>query len=136
MFRTFERHGVRYVLMGEFAAALHGADLRAASTDCCPARDVANLERLADALNELAATPRSEPALADTLWDAGMLSQVDGLDLATRVGDLSIGFTPAGTGGYEDLARVAEPYDLEDLIVPVASLDDLINAAGTSLKCK
>jgi hypothetical protein len=44
----------------------------------------------------------------------------------TDAGDLDILAIPAGTTGYEQLARTALHMDLEAVRVDVASLDDLI----------
>jgi hypothetical protein len=54
-------------------------------------------------------------------------------DRPTFAGDLDIIGIPAGTTGHEELARTAEPMDLDGLTVQVAALDDLIRmkrAAG------
>ena len=59
---TLERHGVRYVLIGGLAATLHGSPLRTGDADICPARDAANLERLAQALQEIDARIRTADA--------------------------------------------------------------------------
>ena len=45
--------GVRYVLIGGFAAAIHGSPLPTSDVDIVPSREHDNLERLARALNRL-----------------------------------------------------------------------------------
>jgi hypothetical protein len=52
MLRTLERHGVHYILIGGLAATLHGSPLRTGDADICPAGDLENLERLAQALQQ------------------------------------------------------------------------------------
>ena len=47
--RVLLRHRVDFVLIGGVAATLHGSNLRTGDLDICPARDPANLERLAGA---------------------------------------------------------------------------------------
>lgn len=57
----------------------------------------------------------------------------DHFTLTTRLGDLDLLGTPAGTGGYEDLIKQAIEVDLGSTKVKVTSLEDLIRmkkAAG------
>src|SRR5437867_4635210 len=107
MFRTLEAHGVRYVLIGGLAATLHGSPLRTGDADICPAKDAANLERLARALEAMDARIRAPDAEAGVRFacDARFLAGVELLNLTTRFGDLDIAFRPAGTGGYDDLLQ-------------------------------
>ena len=56
---------VRYVLIGGFAAAIHGSPLPTSDVDIVPARDGDNLERLARALNRLNARLRTEAGPVD-----------------------------------------------------------------------
>jgi AbrB family looped-hinge helix DNA binding protein len=57
---TFNRHAVRYVVIGAVAALAHGAPVGVTfDVDFTPARDSANLERLSDALRELNARIRT-----------------------------------------------------------------------------
>ncbi len=138
MLRTLERHGVRYLLIGGLAATLHGSPLRTGDADICPARDPENLERLAAALRELQARIRAADMAAGVAFacDARFLGQVELLNLTTAYGDLDIAFRPHGTTGYDDLASHAVRYDLEGLIVPVASLDDVIRSKRAAGRVK
>src|SRR5213594_1568662 len=126
MFRTLEAHGVRYLLIGGLAATLHGSPLRTGDADICPAKDAENLEHLARALEAMDARIRAPDAGVRFACDARFLAGVE--HLTTRFGDLDIAFRPAGTGGYDDLLQGAERYDLEGLVVPVASLPDVIRS--------
>ena len=130
MLRALERHGVRYILIGGLAATLHGSPLRTGDADICPARDPDNLARLARALIEMQARIRAADAPEDLPFacDARFLAQVELLNLSTAYGDLDLSFIPTGTGGYEELVKQAEQYDLDGLIVPVASLEDVIRS--------
>jgi hypothetical protein len=74
----------------------------------------------------------TEPGLPVRL-DARMLRAGDAFTLSTDIGWLDLLGTPAGTAGYEDLARTADAYDLFGFRVLVASVEDLIRmkrAAG------
>ena len=57
---TLNRFGVKYVVIGAFAAQLQGAPIpRTRDIDVTPATDAANLRRLFDALHELQARVRT-----------------------------------------------------------------------------
>lgn len=131
--RLLGRHEVRYVLIGGLAAITHGAPLVTQDVDLCYARDPENLTHLADALREVRAELRgADPGLPLRL-DAKTLLMGDSFTLTTDVGWMDILATPAGTSGYDDLARTAEPYDLFGHRVLVAAIEDLIRmkrAAG------
>jgi hypothetical protein len=109
----------------------HGSTLRTGDAGICPARDADNLEKLATALGEL------EPRLraADTPdgvpfpCDAAFFARVEMCNMTTVHGDLDVSFRPSGTEGFDDLQRHVVTYDLDGLMVPVASLDDVINRA-------
>lgn len=131
--RLLGRHQVHYVLIGGLAAVTRGAPLVTQDIDICNARHTDNLSRLADALREVHAELRgADPGLPFRL-DAKTLSNGDSFTLTTDLGWLDILATPAGTSGYEDLARTAEEFQLFGQSVLVAHIDDLIRmkrAAG------
>lgn len=131
--RLLGRHGVRHVLIGGLAAVTHGAPLVTQDLDICHARDRENLARLATALAEIHAELRGAPSGLPFRLDAETLRRGDGFTFTTDLGAVDILGTPAGTEGYEDLARTADAYELFGHRVLVASIDDLIRmkrAAG------
>jgi len=91
-------------------------------------------QRLAAVLSELGAVLRGAPPGLPFHVDSRTLRKGDTFTLTTTVGDLDIIGTPAGVSGYEELHAGAEQAELDEgLVVPVASLDDLIRmkrAAG------
>ncbi|MDH3734619.1 MAG: hypothetical protein OEU54_13905 [Gemmatimonadota bacterium] len=127
---SLDRHGVRYVLIGGIAAALHGSPHVTFDVDISPERSRPNLTALAAALEDLDARVRVEQHPAGIAFDhsAEMLERVEILNLVTRFGALDLTFVPSGTRGYDDLKRSAEPVDVGGLLVPVASLDDVIRS--------
>jgi hypothetical protein len=131
--RVLNAHGVRYVLIGGFAAVIRGSPVITGDLDLCNARDDENFERLARALQDLQATLRGAPPDVPFLLDAKTLRNGDHFTFTTRTGSLDCLGTPAGTAGFEDLDADATDEDLDGLTVRVASLDDLIRmkrAAG------
>lgn len=127
---VLERHGVDYVLIGGFAATVHGSPLLTRDVDVTPSREVPSLERLAAALTELDSRVRvaGEPDGLPFSHDATSLAAATTWDLTTRYGDLDIAFTPSGTRGYHDLLRDSRPTDIGGLRVRVASLMDVVRS--------
>jgi hypothetical protein len=131
--RLLGRHRVRWVLIGGLAAITHGAPIVTQDVDICYAREDADLERLAAALNEVHAELRGGDPGLPFRPDARALRAGDSFTLTTDVGWLDLVGTPAGTSGFEDLARTADVFDLFGQRVLVASVEDLIRmkrAAG------
>jgi len=124
--QTLNRHEVRYVLIGGFAGKLLGSTILTVDIDICYARDRANLERLAAALQELHADLRGAPEGLPFRLDADTLQRGDSFTFVTDAGDLDILGTPSGTTGYEELSRNATTLDLGEVTVHVAALEDLM----------
>jgi hypothetical protein len=124
--RTLVEHGVRFVLIGGYAAALRGSPMMTGDVDICPARDDTNLDRLAEALRSLHARLRGAPADVPFLLDGRTLGAGDHFTFATDAGPIDCLATPAGTDGFVDVDASATDEDLDGLIVRVACLDDLI----------
>lgn len=135
---ALHEEGVRFVLIGGMAAVLHGDVGVTVDIDIAPARDAANLERLAAALRSLNARVRTEGAPDGLAFDcapAFFLNLGPGaiLNLTTRAGPLDIAFVPAGTAGYEDLRRDAVPLETTPgVFVLVASLADVIRSKSAA----
>jgi hypothetical protein len=126
---TLTRHGVRYVLIGGFAAVAQGSPLPTSDIDVVPARDRENYARISAALDELEAKVRA--AGVDPLpfsHDADSLAAVRIWNLTTKYGDLDITVEPSGTDGYDDLSRDAIVIDLRGVSVHVASLADIVRS--------
>ena len=127
---TLARHGVKYVLIGAVAARLHGFPRMTADADITPARDVANIERLAAALRDLDARVYTESVPEGLAFDrsAAALARVDMWNLITTAGRLDIAFVPSGTRGYEDLIRSAVRFEVFGAPLDAASLEDIIRS--------
>lgn len=124
------RHGVRFVLIGAVAARLQGFPRVTADADITPARDPANLDRLASALRELDARVFTENVPEGLPFDcsATMLGRGAVWNLVTSAGRLDLAFLPSGTGGYEDLVRGAVRFEVYGVELLAASLEDIIRS--------
>jgi hypothetical protein len=64
--------------------------------------------------------------------DAKTLRAGDAFTFTTDIGWVDLLGTPAGTDGYDDLARTADAFDLFGYRVLVASVEDLIRMKRAS----
>ena len=126
--RSLNEHGVRYVLIGGYAAVLHGSPTVTLDADICAARDDENLERLAQALKAVHARIRTatDPEGIPLLLDGPFLAKMTMMNFVTDGGAFDLSFTPAAfPSGYDAFAEGAVSYDIDGLIVPVASLKNI-----------
>lgn len=119
-------HGVRFVLIGGWAAKLQGSPTVTADLDICYDRDPRNLERLAEALSGLSVRLRGVTDDVPFHLDARTLRSRDTFTLTSDAGDLDLLGAPAGVAGFAELAAGADELELDDLRVLVASVDDLM----------
>jgi len=122
--------GVRYVLIGGFAAIAHGDVAPTFDVDVVPDRTHENLERLAAALRSLDARIRTEGGPEGLPFDftAKSLGTSAMWNLVTTAGAIDLAFEPSGTRGYPDLRRDAFEIDLDGMTITVASLADVIRS--------
>ncbi len=134
---VLNRHAVRFIVIGGVAAQL--LDLPVPATidiDVTPARDRENLERLADAFEELDAGLYTAdeggtwfPRQPIENW-----AQYDTLHLLTSYGPLDLVFSPEGaSGGYEELAPGSVRLSLGEqsvLVIGTAMWEMLKKATG------
>ena len=128
--RTLAGHDVAYVLIGALAARLQGFPRLTADADITPDRSRDNLVRLAAALEELEARVYTEGIPEGLPFDcsAEALDRADFWNLATSAGRLDVAFVPAGTEGYEDLARGAIQFEVFGVNLLAASLADIVRS--------
>lgn len=125
--------GVDFVIVGGLGARLHGSPSITFDLDICYARDQTNLEALAAVLRDLRGRLRGVDREVPFRIDARTLASGDSFTFTTDAGPLDILGTPAGTEGYDDLARTAVREELELGQVLVADIDSLMRmkrAAG------
>jgi len=137
--RIMNEEGVRYVVLGGFAAIVHGSALPTEDIDLLPSRDDENLERLARALTRLNAAIRTSDGPVRTKLDAGFIKNMPNmLNLTTDLGDMDLVFKPAGSlNGYEQWNENAVLAQLEPgLIIAAASIDDVIESKSKANRPK
>ena len=131
---VLQEHGVQFIVIGGFAIQLHQVDglPRTSDIDVTPERSRDNLQRLADALTDLDARLRGDRLPDEGLpvpWHVDLLDRVDtALNLITKFGPLDLSLKPSGTDGYHDLNTSAVEFALSGVMVPTASLADVIRS--------
>lgn len=133
LLQTLDEHGVRFILIGGIAARLRGAPLLTEDVDITPESSADNLQRLAAALRSLEARLRSpgDPEGVAFPIEPAMLAMNQSWTLVTNAGDLDLVFSPAGTTGYDDLAKSAGPLAITTdgrVVIDVAALEDIIRS--------
>ena len=137
--RTLAANQVRFVVIGGFAAVLHGSGLFTYDADITPEPDPENLRRLCRALDELGARIRTlaEPEGVPFHCDEHFLGRMSMLNLVTDHGDFDLSFRPAAfPNGFEDLIEHSVPFDVGGFVVRVAALDDVIRSKETANRDK
>jgi len=96
--RELDEHGVRFVVIGGLAAALHGSSQVTFDIDIVPDSDFQNLARLSDALTALEARVRA----SDTAGGLAFLSQASAAQHSDPTLPLMLG---AGASGFAHSVR-------------------------------
>ena len=129
---VLNRHGVRYVVIGAFAAIAQRAPIPVTrDIDLTPDSSAENLTRLSKALKELGARIRTDAVGGGLAFDhdGRSLAASSVWNLVCPYGELDISFAPSGiAGGYEELARKAHRMRVDAVEVMVADLSDVIRS--------
>jgi predicted nucleotidyltransferase len=136
IFRRLAARGVEFVVIGGIAAVLHGSSRNTFDLDLVFATDEANLAALGDVLTELGAQLRDVDDHVPFAPDAATLRRIEILTLSTTSGDLDLLRRPTGAPDYATLRARAERFDIGDVVVSVASIDDLIRMKTASNRPK
>lgn len=136
--RVLNDHGVAYVVIGGFAAILHGSPTVTQDVDVTPQSTLDNLERLAAALRQMQARIRTDAAPEGLPFGVSgeSLQGVRMLNLVTANGAFDVSVEPSGTGGYEDLRHDAVLMTIDNVEFLVASLADVIRSKEAAGRAK
>jgi hypothetical protein len=129
---VLNRHHVRYVIIGAYAAIAQQAPIPATrDIDFTPETSLDNLQRLSRALKELDARVRTDAV------EGGLPFDHDGRSLAASAvwnlicpyGEFDLSFYPGGfPNGYRDLEPRAHRVRVDTIEVMVADLSDVIRS--------
>jgi hypothetical protein len=122
LLRTLVDHEVEFCVIGAAAAWLQGNPSVTLDIDVMPRRDLDNADRLATALNALAARPRGNEQEVE-LEGADFLGwKAQGFD--TDAGPIDVVPLAAAIGGYENAATIE--LALGEFSVRVITIDEVI----------
>ena len=136
IFRRLAARGVEFVVIGGIAAVLHGSSRNTFDLDLVFATDEANIAALGDVLTELGAQLRDVDDHVPFAPDPATLRRIEILTLSTTSGNLDLLRRPTGAPNYATLRARAERFDIGDVVVSVASIDDLIRMKTASNRPK
>lgn len=120
---ALHRHGVRFVIVGGVAAAVHGSPRVSDALDISHDPALDNLERLAKALMDLETRPPGVEVPVPL--DGRRLAAMDRHAFASSAGALRC-VASLGAVGYEELRANAVVVLFDGVELRVASLDDLM----------
>jgi len=130
------RYGVECVIVGGVAAALHGSSIPTYDLDVCYARNPANLEKLAAALQTVHARLRGAPEDIPFILDAETLRRGLNFTFNTNIGSLDLLGEVRGIGYYEDVLVGSMTYELFGYQFAVIEIGKLIVAKRTAGRAK
>ena len=128
LLQRLDESGIEFVLVGGYAAMLHGSSLLTRDVDVCAVLTPATIEKLRDALRELHPVHRLSSPQRSFLDVPESGTALDNLYLNTDLGTLDLLSRITGVGDYARVVRDAIEVDLSGLRVRAISLDDLIAA--------
>lgn len=135
MLRLLVEHGVRFVVIGGFAAQAHGSPSLTGDLDIVPSWDRDNLQKIAEILGDIAAVRHGLPVDAPPMppLDARTLRAGSVFTLNSSLGRIDLLANPDPGLDHETLRMNAIDVEFFGVRVLAAGLDDLIamkRAAG------
>jgi hypothetical protein len=119
---------VLYVLIGGYAAIVHGSRLLTEDIDVCAPLDQENLGRILAALKDTRPRFRMRPDRPPVPDDPARLAGFRNLNLDTSLGVIDILGEVSGIGGYDEALRRSEEGKLGGEAFRILTLEALIVA--------
>ncbi len=119
---------IDFVIVGVFAATLHGSSLVTRDLDVCAILSNENVEKLRDALRDLKPAHRLTPQKISFLDNPDPGVEVRNLHLRTDFGPVNILSSIMGVGEFDRVRAASIQVELFERSCRVISLDDLIQA--------
>ncbi|MBV9124387.1 MAG: hypothetical protein JO112_13590 [Planctomycetes bacterium] len=125
--------GVRFIVIGGWAAIIHGIARNTEDVDLVYARNADNIRRLVEALRPHQPYLRGVPPGLPFRWDERTVQAGLNFTLTTSLGDLDLLGEVSGGGTYEELLPFTEEATAFGITIRVVTLERLIQlkrAAG------
>ncbi len=119
---------IDFVIVGGFAATLHGSSLVTRDLDVCAILSNENVEKLREALRDLQPTHRMTPQKLSFLDNPDPGVEVRNLYLRTDLGPVDVLSSILGVGDFDRVRAASIEIELFGRSCRVISLDDLIRA--------
>ena len=119
---------IDFVIVGGFAATLHGSSLVTRDLDVCAILSNENVEKLREALRDLQPTHRMTPQKLSFLDNPDLGVEVRNLYLRTDLGPVDVLSSILGVGDFDRVRAASIQVELFGRNCRVISLDDLIRA--------
>jgi hypothetical protein len=120
--------GIEFVVVGGFAATLHGSTMVTRDIDVCAPLDGGTVQKLRAALRDIKPTHRLTPQQLSFLESPPAGSEVRNLYLQTELGAVDVLSSILGVGDYDRVREGAIEIELFGRRCLVMSLKDLIAA--------
>ena len=130
--RIMQEYGVHCIVIGGWAAIIHGAARSTNAIDFVYARDAENAHRLVEALRPWKPYLRGAPPGLLFHWDEQTVRAGLNFTLTTRLGDLDLLGDVPGGGTYEKLLPYAETVTAFNVACQIVSLERLIQLKRAS----
>lgn len=131
--RQMNDHGVQYIVIGGWAAIVHGVARSTNDVDIVYGRSSANIDRLVTALQAWNPYLRGAPPGLPFRWESATIRAGLNFTLTTSHGDLDLLGEVSGGGTYEQLLPFTSEAVTDGLTYRVVTLEKLIQlkrAAG------
>lgn len=124
------------MVIGGLAMIVHGSSKLTADVDVMYRRDRDQATRIANALGDIHPRLRGFPKDLPFIWEASSLLNTTLCTLESDLGDVDLLAEASGSGGYANLRNNALLTEIDGIIVPIASLQDLLNMKRASGRSK
>lgn len=128
LLRQLSEADVNFILVGAYAAMVHGSQQRTDDLDVCHERSPGNYKKLIQVLGPLHARPVDIPLELKVPFDESSLAQGTNFTLMTDEGRLDLLGELSAVGGYNELLPASTLINFDDVICRVASLEDIIRS--------
>ena len=118
LLRRLAEGGIEFVVIGGYAAVLHGSSQSTADLDICTTMDEPNLRKIADALADLNPRFRYQPGRH--------------MDATTDMGRLDVHGSVPAVGGFHEIMRDAVVMDVGGRAIKVIGIEALIRSKRAS----
>ena len=119
---------IDFVIVGGFAAMLHGSSMLTRDLDVCAVLTDASVAKLRQAFRDLHPTHRMTPQRLSFLDNPDPGVPLKNIYLQTDIGPLDVLGAISGIGDFETLKKNAVPFELFGRQISVISITDLIKA--------